>query len=331
MSRATLLSTSLAVALLPAVAPAQNAPEDLARTAFQRGVQAMQQRRYDVAINEFELSYGLVPRCSTQFNLAVALEQTQRYADALATLRRYQSECAQTMPPQNAQYLTDATPRLRARVGTFALRVTPASQVASVAIDGRPRDDWSGELSLDPGPHTLEIRSREGQVMRRDLTVTEGTRDVLNLTFTPGSTTRLAPDPYAPSPAPVAPGNTARHGEALRIESAVARASVSVDGQELGDAPVSPSLTNGRHQIELRADGFRPARLALAVSDGAVTRLTPRLERDEGGASADGPFYTRWWFWTIIGVAAVGGAVALTWELTRPTDNAVYTFQAVRP
>ena len=58
------------------------------------------------------------------------------------------------------------------------------------------------------------------------------------------------------------------------------------------------------------------------------------LQRGDGGreqeARGDGAFYTRWWFWTLVGGAVVAGGAALVYTLTRPADDVVYTFQAVR-
>lgn len=330
-ARRTRATLSLALLALGGAAGAQQSPEEQARAAFQRGVAAMQRRQFADAIAEFELSYGVVPRCSTQFNLAVALEETRRYADSLSTLARYQADCAANMPAQNASYLLDALPRLAARVGTLTLRLQPASAVATVSVDNRHRADWNGDLALDPGSHTVLIRTRDGQVIRREVSVLEGSRDTITLSLGGPSapptspTPSLAPDPYGPAPA-AAPAQ----GEGgLRIDSPIARARVSIDGQELGEAPVTPSLAAGRHQVEVQADGFRPARLSLLVRDGAVTRLSPRLEREEE-ARRDGAFYTRWWFWTLVGGAVVAGGAALVYTLTRPTDDVVYTFQAVR-
>ncbi len=326
-ARQTSLCLCLALTALGGVARAQQSPEEQARGAFQRGVAAMQRRQFADAIAEFELSYGLVPRCSTQFNLAVALEEMRRYADSLSTLARYQGDCAATMPAQNGAYLLDALPRLHARVGTLTLRIQPPGQVSSVSIDNRQRPDWNGDVALDPGPHSVTVRSRDGQVIRRDLSVSEGSRDTISLSLSAGmAPTVLAPDPYVP---PSSPPSSLRAADALRIDSPIAHARVSVDGQELGEGPVTPSLTAGRHQVEVQADGFRPARLSLMVRDGAVTRVSPRLEREDG-ARSDGAFYTRWWFWTLVGGAVVAGGAALVYTLTRPSDDVVYTFQAVQ-
>jgi hypothetical protein len=312
-------------------ANAQHTSEEQARAAFQRGVAAMQRRQFAEAITEFELSYGMVPRCSTQFNLAVALEETRRYADSLTTLARYQSECAANMPAANAAYVLEALPRLAARVGTLTLRLQPPSAVATVSVDNRLRSDWNGDIALDPGSHTVLIRTREGQVIRREVSVTEGARETLSLsleTSTPSaSPSAIAADSYGYGS--VSSASPPVHPEgSLRIDSPIAHARVTVDGQELGEVPVTPTLSSGRHQVEVQAEGFRTARLALSVQDGRVTRLSPRLEREETSVH-DRPFYTRWWFWTLVGGAVVAGAAAVVYVLTRPADDVVYTFQAL--
>lgn len=320
------LRVAFVLLLSAPAALAQESPEEQARQAFQRGVAAMQSGRYPTAIAELEFSYGLLPRCSTQFNLAVAYEQTRRYADSLDLFARYQSDCASTMPPQNVTYIADATRRLRTHLGVTSLRVTPASLVSSVSIDGRARPNWTADLALDPGTHVLEVRSNDGQVVRREMQVSEGSRDVVEVSLgtparEPVRAIALAPDPYGPEVTP-----TVSNTGSVRIEVPVAHAAVSVDGRDRGETPVEARLGAGRHIVEVRADGYVPSRVAVTLRDGALTRLTPRLEREETAAT---PIYNRWWFWTILGAVAVGGAVALTWELTRTVDNPVYTFQAV--
>lgn len=328
--RLVVLASAAIVALSPTAARAQESPEEQARQAFLRGVAAMQQSRYATAIAELEFSYGLLPRCSTQFNLAVAFEQTRRYADSLDVFQRYQADCADTMPAQNVTYLADAMRRLRPRVGTLSLRVTPAAEVASVSLDRHPRPRWTDDLAVDPGAHTVEVRARDGQVVRREFQAAEGSRAVLEVSLGvgEGEAARAVPlntvNPYEedtsegarPPPSP------------LRIEAPVAHASVFVDGRDQGEVPVEARFASGRHLVEVRADGYRPARFAMTLRDGAATRLAPRLERD-GEASSATPFYGRWWFWTLVGAAVVGGAVALTWQLSQPADAPVYTFQAV--
>lgn len=332
--RTPLARLALLAALAPATALAQESNEELARQAFQRGVGALQAGRYTTAIAELEFSYGLLPRCSTQYNLAVAFEQTQRWAEAATTFQRYQRDCADTMPAANVTYVADALRRLRAHVATLTVRVTPQGTNATVLVDRRPRSEGPGEYALDPGTHLIEVRGRDGQSVRREITLGEGAREAVDIslgtTLTPVD---LASDPYGPSaatatatdPRPVTNGSTAAR---LRIEAPVAHASVRLDGHELGEVPVDARVSSGRHVLDVEADGYRAARIAFTAGETGVTRLTPRLERNRDGAES-APFYTRWWFWTLVGAAAVGSAIAITWEATRPSDSSLFTVQAV--
>jgi hypothetical protein len=168
--------------------------------------------------------------------------------------------------------------------------------------------------------------------MLRDVTIAAGAREVVELTAsthhrTTSATLPLAPDPYLDDVRPVA---STRNG-GTRIESSVDGATVWIDGHEVGLAPADPRLSSGRHTVEVRADGHQRAQWSMTVADGAVTHLAAQLEPARGGSATERatPFYTRWWFWTILGVAAIGGAVALTWELTRSTDSVVHTFEAL--
>lgn len=323
---------TLALCVAAPAALAQESAEDQARTSFERGVRALQAGRYPAAIAELEFSYSLVPRCSTQFNLGAAFEQTHRYAEAVDTFERYRADCRANMPAQNETYIAEALPRMRAHVGSLSLRVTPASAGATVLIDRRPRAAWDGDIALDPGAHQIEVRARDGSVVRRDVQLIEGARAVVEVSLG-GSAPQpraLEPDPYSD----VAPAGPIAAGR-LRIDSVVSHATVTVDGRDFGEAPVDRALSAGRHQVEVRAEGFHPSRWSMLVADGAVTRLVPALERETSHeASAERPFYTRWWFWTIVGAAVAGGVtagvvVATSRTHALPTTSTGVNLQAV--
>ncbi len=66
-------------------------------------------------------------------------------------------------------------------------------------------------------------------------------------------------------------------------------------------------------ELEARKDRNDTHRLGLQPPRRAEPPPPP-----VAAAPADHPFYTRWWFWTGIGVVAAGGGVA-AYELTRPS------------
>ncbi|MCB9628926.1 MAG: PEGA domain-containing protein [Sandaracinaceae bacterium] len=56
---------------------------------------------------------------------------------------------------------------------------------------------------------------------------------------------------------------------------------VFVNGQEAGTTPGSIRVPTGRHQIEVRAEGYRPERRTLTIAAGTETQLTFTLREEE--------------------------------------------------
>ena len=73
-----------------------------------------------------------------------------------------------------------------------------------------------------------------------------------------------------------------RPARAVRIASEPAGASISVDGKELGRAPVHAELAAGQHVIVARMPLYQPRALAVAIND--AQDITLELEQD-----------TAWW------------------------------------
>jgi hypothetical protein len=323
------VAISLATSVSSREAFAQSRPEREARESFLQGVESMRQERFDDAISSFELSYSVLPRCSTQYNLLVCYERTRQFSRALRTLTQYVADCDSTLSAPNRSYVLNAAPRLNAQVARMTLHITPASTVSIVSVDQHVRADWRDEMVLDVGSHSVQIRTRDGRTVARNLEVYAGQQQTVDIAL------EVAPDP-APARAVLAPdpyGNAADPGannaSRLRVNSTVSRSLVLLDGLELGRVPLEPELPSGAHELEVRADGYQPVRMSLNVRNGSVAQLTPSLERVDTATNSNDAFYTRWWFWTLVSAAAIGGAVAITWELTRPTDTTVYTFQAI--
>ncbi len=71
---------------------------------------------------------------------------------------------------------------------------------------------------------------------------------------------------------------------ALAILASVEGAAVTVDKIGKGATPVPPlPLNKGRHVVEVRRQGYRPARLEVEVVPGITVDLVVELEASEGG------------------------------------------------
>lgn len=92
MSRLTAALVSIALASIGLLAPTAHAQtrEQQARTAFDYGVNEMEQGRPQNAVAYFQRSYDLSPRAATACNMALALERTNQSCDSM----RWYQQCA---------------------------------------------------------------------------------------------------------------------------------------------------------------------------------------------------------------------------------------------
>ncbi len=90
----------------------------------------------------------------------------------------------------------------------------------------------------------------------------------------------------------------------LLVKSPVVGASVSIDGKPTGTVPTELVLKQGPHRVELQRDGYRPASSSVIVNAGEKREVDIGLEKEA-------PITKKWWFWTGVGLAVVGGTVAV--------------------
>jgi len=106
----------------------------------------------------------------------------------------------------------------------------------------------------------------------------------------------------------------------LAIDATPAGASVFVDGELVGTAPLDDSLRlePGLYEIVARLDGYQTGRQLVELHSRDRQRV--RLEL---AALPTPPWYQRWWVWTTFGVVlAAGAAVAIALPLTLEPSTA---------
>lgn len=127
----------------------------------------------------------------------------------------------------------------------------------------------------------------------------------------------------------------------VEVTADAENAAVIIDGKPQGMTPLSATpLDPGAHTIEVQHPPSPPATEPIEIRAGEKLRLrihipatiadrpAPSLELkpappepsvvmgppsgEPAPAPGPRPFYTRWWFWTAVGVVVVGGAAAFT-------------------
>ena len=139
-----------------------------------------------------------------------------------------------------------------------------------------------------------------------------------------------------------------------QITPALANLSFTVDGRPANCGPDPVMVDPGEHVLEASAPGYSHERLPVRMEAGSrevfranltpvvrPTIVTPtRVEVVQTPhprivvTPERHPFYTRWWFWTIVGAVVTGAAVATVYAITsepsRPSLNTLFDVEALR-
>lgn len=296
-SRAFLLVVlALGVAVTPAARAADaGAPPgaargddtDLARDAFKQGSAFAADLQWGAALVAYERSTKLRPHPWTTYNIGVCERALGQYVRARATFSRALAERRPdaTLPDATVMDVQRFIREIDGLVATLTLHVTPAD--ATVTIDGVAVNTKDAlRVVLDPGSHVVTVAH-------------EGFGDaVQNLTVRPGES-RDVDLAIAKLPATLDIG--ADNDDAV----------VTVNGIDVGVAPVRLSRPSGTYHVKVQKAGFVPYESDATLKAGQKTDLRAKLAPEQPS------IFRRWWFWTAAGVV-VAGAATTTYFLTRP-------------
>lgn len=173
-ARKSWCAASLAVALCLSAGTclAQNDPYQVARSEYQRGIAALRRHDAATAIEAFERSYAIRPAPVVTYNLALALEEARRNAEAVEAFDRYLRDPVTVNAPSPTSVVRQEADRLRRQVAMVTLRGVPAN--ATVRVVGSERRITRETFALDPGAHTIEVSAEGFRTARQELRVREG-------------------------------------------------------------------------------------------------------------------------------------------------------------
>lgn len=324
MKRASLFLVALAIALAPSLAVAADAgapppvasgagkgdDTELAREAFKQGSAFAADLQWGAALAAFERAAKLRPHPWTTYNIGVCERALGQYVRARRTFARSLAERRPdaTLPDATVADVQRFMQEIDGLVGTLTVHLTPAD--ATIAFDGAPLlATTSGESPLmlasvlpggpgekapastfrvvvDPGSHVVTVTH-------------EGFGDaVQNVTVRPGEARELEL-------------SIERLPATLDIGADKDDAVVTVNGIDVGVAPVRLSRPAGTYHVKVQKAGFVAYESDATLKAGQKTDLRAKLAPEQPS------IFRRWWFWTAAGVV-VAGAATTTYFLTRP-------------
>lgn len=99
----------------------------------------------------------------------------------------------------------------------------------------------------------------------------------------------------------------------LRIDCNVVRAQVSLSGKPIGRTPFDGDVPPGKHELRVAAPGYvqevRLVRMEAGEPQALEIQLAP-VPAPNVIVEEDTSIFSRWWFWTTVGVVVVGGVTA---------------------
>jgi len=282
----------------------------VAKTAFAQGTAFVRSAQWAEALGAFERAESARHHPVTLFNIGACERALGRYTRARLTLERALEGAATNdgqLPASLAQDARAYLAEIDAIAVHLALAVWPPG--VRITVDGRPLDPHGAELSagvlpagpgaplpgpkvmivLEPGAHVL-VLSRAGfadAVLRRSYSAGERPAENIVMSLLPAS---------------------------LSVASNVPVATVTLDGIDVGAAPVVLSRPPGRYALLVRKSGYSGYASTVTLDGGQVLALDATLHPEKPS------LLTRWWFWTGVGVL-VAGAVTSTYFLTRPVPS----------
>jgi hypothetical protein len=167
------LACLFAIGLSGVCAPA-SAQEDreAARAEFERGRSAFEAGAFREALEHFQEAYRLAPHPNVRVNIANCYDQLDRPIEALVHYENFLVE-ADRPPAARRREVESAIARLRQRVGTITLQITPDG--AQITIDGSEmrRAPVAEPVRVVSGSHTVVVEL-DGYRTERQTVVVEG-------------------------------------------------------------------------------------------------------------------------------------------------------------
>ena len=186
-------------------------------------------------------------------------------------------------------------------VATGDLRVTSAPSGVRVFISGMTQNEWVTPFTakeLDPGVYEIQFSKSGYTTKTQDVTVEAGETANIDVSLF-------------------------ESGGSLVINSAPSGAGVWVDGKPTGKStPVTLSLGQGTHRIELRKPGFETESSAINLKDGETANYSPTL--DPAAVATDMPKKGGGFFGKIFGGKKIPEGKGLSVVKTTPPGAQVF-------
>ena len=260
-------------------------PQARADALKMRGDDAMDSLHYDDAIAAYQQAYALSSNPALLYNLGQVFRARGQYPDALEQLGRFEREASSDLKlrvPALAALLAE----VRGKVALLSItaNITGARVlVRNQVVGGTP---MSAPLKLNAGAAAIDVVADGYFPFHVDANLPGGATTVVAAVLQQKATSGVL---------------------SVKTNAGGGGGAVFVDGKSVGRAPLEIVVSAGPHDIIVRREAFEDTQTSAVVVAGQRRDVEVDLDRKP-------PITSKWWFWTGVGVAVLGG-VAVTYAL----------------
>ncbi len=215
------------------------------------------------ALVEFQRAYDLSKEPRVLYNVAVCQKNLRHYAKAIHAFKHELDAASTKLTPKDTKEIQDAINLLNEYVSTLDIKSNEDATIISIDGEDSGQTPYPQPIQVDVGQHTIRAR--------KDGFKEPASQDVSIVRGIPASVAfRMDPEKIKAIVTITATGSS--------------RASIWIDGTDMGPSPFHGEVTLGRHTFEARATGFlsAPQTTDVATKDPLNIQLALSTPRHEG-------------------------------------------------
>lgn len=168
-----------------AVVRAQTDSSNVAyRDSIERAIDEFNRGNWEEAYALFKRAHELQPSARTLRGLGVAAYEMRMYVEAIRHLEAALSDTRMPLPTESRSHAYSLLGHAREFVSILKLHLSPAQ--AEIHLDGRKVTLDDGQLAVNPGPHTLNVRAQGYREQWLAIHPTAGAREELTVELVAG-------------------------------------------------------------------------------------------------------------------------------------------------
>jgi hypothetical protein len=206
-----LMFGSHALAAEPSGKPATDGGLDIARAAFQRGVELFHEGNFEAALAEFQKANRVGPSYRILYNIAQTYYELHDYVAALRNYKQYLTDGESELPAARRTQVEETIQKLQSRIATIVISVSVEGAQVSVDDVVVGVSPLTAPVTVNPGLRRVAAARAGMPTVSRSITTAGGDQSEVTLDLRGAGRTPVYPASGTSSPPLTVPAKAAQH------------------------------------------------------------------------------------------------------------------------